>query len=282
VADFDPPPDHSFDYYFTLVLLSTHLNFSNEAFLPFIRNTELRHPRYLLYDLSTPQSLERNLRCLRSLGPGFSTTVNLDAFAHSRTTEAAARWVVDSITLNAYATATSNIKNAQPLNVQCERGYKFSPVTLKRKRVILSGRPNYSVWYGESEAFRLNVLIAEAKGGAKGSNPIPQLLGYMGLYLAMCIVLYLGKLIGMKGCIRRERKNEQTRNWGVYGMAYTGSVWHLLKISHDSKVSWLISAKSTILIYTSGRNLLLSAVGALSSSRSVCWCGCCGGQLPSP
>ncbi|KAJ5796218.1 uncharacterized protein N7518_004758 [Penicillium psychrosexuale] len=113
--------DHSFDYYFTLVLLSTHLNLSNEAFLPLIRNTELRHPRYLLYDLSTPQNLERNLCCLRSLGPGFSTTVNLDAFAHSRTAEAAARWVVDSITLNTYATATSNIQNAQPLNVQCER-----------------------------------------------------------------------------------------------------------------------------------------------------------------
>ncbi|KAJ5520280.1 hypothetical protein N7463_000733 [Penicillium fimorum] len=124
-----------------------------------------------------------------------------------------ARWVVDSIVLNAYATATSNIRNAQPLNVQCERGYTFGPVTLKQKRVILSGRPDSSVWYGESVAWCLIVLIVEAKGGAKGSNPIPQLLGYM-------------------GCIHRGRKDEQKRNCGIYGMAYIGSrslclVWML-------------------------------------------------------
>lgn len=183
----------------------------------------------------------------------FVTTLGLieKAFGHSRTTEASARWVVDSIILNAYATATSNIKNAQPLNVQCERGYNFGPVTLNRKRVMLAGRPDYSVWYGESEALCLNVLIVEAKGGAKASNPISQLLGYM-------------------GCIHRTRKDEQKRNCGVYGMAYTGFSWHFLKISHESKVSWFISAKDTILISTSGRNFLLPVVGTLSRSRSVC------------
>jgi hypothetical protein len=192
------------------------------------------------------------------------------AFGHSRTTEAGARWIVDSIILHAYATATSSIKNAQSLNVQCERGYNFGPVTLNRKKLILSGRPDYSVWYGESEALCLNVLIVEAKGGAKGSNPIPQLLGYMGAYLAMCIVLYLRRLIGMEGCIHRGRKDEQKRNCGVYGMAYTGSSWHFLKISHESKVSWFISARNSILISTSGRNLLFAVAGALSSSRSAC------------
>ena len=39
------------------------------------------------------------------------------AFSQSRTTEASARWVIDSIILNAYTTATLNIKNAQPLNI---------------------------------------------------------------------------------------------------------------------------------------------------------------------
>lgn len=74
-----------------------------------------------------------------------------------------------------HATATADIKNAQLLNIQYERGYTFGPVTLDRKRVVLSGRPDYGVWYGESE--------------------------------------------------------------------YTGSIWHFLKISHNSKVSWFISAK---------------------------------------
>ncbi|KXG46163.1 uncharacterized protein PGRI_050190 [Penicillium griseofulvum] len=39
------------------------------------------------------------------------------AFGRSRTTEAGARWVADSIVLNAYATTTADIKYAQPLNV---------------------------------------------------------------------------------------------------------------------------------------------------------------------
>jgi hypothetical protein len=94
---------------------------------------------------------------------------------------------------------------------------------------------DYSVWYGESEALCLNLLIVEAKGGAKSKDPIPQLLGYMGMYLAICVIPFLGKLIGIKGCIHRGRKNDQKRNCGVYGMAYTGSVWHFLKISQDSK-----------------------------------------------
>ena len=49
------------------------------------------------------------------------------AFSQSRTTEASARWVIDSIILNAYTTATLNIKNAQPLNIQYERDYNFWP-----------------------------------------------------------------------------------------------------------------------------------------------------------
>lgn len=61
--------------------------------------------------------------------------------------------------------------------------YQFGPVWLNRKKVILSGRPDYSVWYGVSEALCLNVLIVEAKGSHKATNPIAQLLGYMGPYL---------------------------------------------------------------------------------------------------
>jgi hypothetical protein len=32
-------------------------------------------------------------------------------------------WFIDSVTLNAYMTATSKLTNVQPLNVQCERIY---------------------------------------------------------------------------------------------------------------------------------------------------------------
>lgn len=113
------------------------------------------------------------------------------AFGHSRINEASARWIVNSVILEAYEMTTSTIKNAQPLSVQCERGYRFGPVTLNHRKVVLSGRPDYSVWYGESEALCLNVLVVEAKGQIKGTNPIPQLLAYMGMYLAIYFVYLL-------------------------------------------------------------------------------------------
>lgn len=110
-----------------------------------------------------------------------------EAIGNSRINEASARWVVDAVIHHAYKAATTDIKNAQPLSVQCERTYQFGPVWLNRKKVILSGRPDYSVWYGVSEALCLNVLIVEAKGSPKATNPIAQLLGYMGPYLNIYI-----------------------------------------------------------------------------------------------
>ncbi|KAJ5757122.1 uncharacterized protein N7511_007304 [Penicillium nucicola] len=152
------------------------------------------------------------------LPPHLMSTLGLieKAIGNSKINEASARWVVDAVILHAYEAATTDIKNAQPLSVQCERTYQFGPVILNRKKVILSGRPDYSVWYGESEALCLNVLILKAKGPPKATNPIAQLLGYM-------------------GCIHRARKSEGKRNCGVYGMASTGETWTFLKISNDSK-----------------------------------------------
>ena len=46
---------------------------------------------------------------------------------------------------------------------------------------MLSGKPDYCVWYGEDETLCVNVLVIEAKGGAYATNPIPQLLEYIGM-----------------------------------------------------------------------------------------------------
>ncbi|KAJ5138909.1 uncharacterized protein N7515_003757 [Penicillium bovifimosum] len=109
------------------------------------------------------------------------------AFGRSPSTEAKTRWLIDAFILHAYAAVTSDLTNAQPLNVQCERGYSFGPVKLNGKRVIFSGRMDYSIWYGETELLCLNVLVVEAKGGPKSGHALPQLLGYMGMYLAICV-----------------------------------------------------------------------------------------------
>jgi hypothetical protein len=57
---------------------------------------------------------------------------------------------------------------------------------------MLSGRPDYSVWYGGSESLCLNILIVEAKGGPKSNDAVAQLLGYMGEYLSTHIEIFEG------------------------------------------------------------------------------------------
>ncbi|CAI7637985.1 unnamed protein product [Penicillium bialowiezense] len=118
------------------------------------------------------------------------------AVGPSKPCEALSRMTVDNVVMSAHETATlniqnalrsniqnalrSNIQNAQPIYLQCERNYKFGPLTLDHRKVVLSGRPDYSVWYGANEALCLNVMVVEAKGQVSGTNPIPQILGYMG------------------------------------------------------------------------------------------------------
>ncbi|KAJ5555096.1 hypothetical protein N7535_007541 [Penicillium sp. DV-2018c] len=104
-----------------------------------------------------------------------ATYTPTSAFGRSPPTEAKTRCLIDTFILHACAAVTSDLTNAQPLNVQCERGYSFGPVKLNGKRVIFFGRMDYSIWYGETELLCLNGLVVEAKGGPK----LPQLLGYI-------------------------------------------------------------------------------------------------------
>jgi hypothetical protein len=66
-----------------------------------------------------------------------------------------------------------------------ERIWAYSPVKWKGKTWILSGRPDYGIWYGEEEDIDLNVVIMEAKRPNSGSEGVPQALAYMGKYLTL-------------------------------------------------------------------------------------------------
>lgn len=57
--------------------------------------------------------------------------------------------------------------------------YTHGPVTLKGEKVMLSGRPDYGIWYGETEELALNVLLVEAKNRDLKAG-LFQALGYMG------------------------------------------------------------------------------------------------------
>ena len=49
-----------------------------------------------------------------------------------------------------------------------ERTWEYSPVKWKGKSWMLSGRPDYGIWYGEKEDIELNVIIMEAKRLTRG------------------------------------------------------------------------------------------------------------------
>lgn len=48
---------------------------------------------------------------------------------------------------------------------------------------MLTGRPDYGIWYGEEEELELNVVVMEAKKPHSGGAGVPQALAYMGKYL---------------------------------------------------------------------------------------------------
>ena len=103
-------------------------------------------------------------------------------FPLGRSQPSEARWIINSLLLEAYEIATLiHPHAAQPLNIQAERGWKYGPVKWHRKKYFLTGRPDYGVWYGEEEAVSLNVVVVEAKREPGGTE---QALGYMGKYLS--------------------------------------------------------------------------------------------------
>ncbi|KAJ6152247.1 hypothetical protein N7497_006566 [Penicillium chrysogenum] len=139
------------------------------------------------------------------------------ASGSSTPTEASIRWVIDALLLHAHSIASSHVPYAQPINVQTERLYKHGPVRLNHRKVMLSARLDYGLWYGDNEAVCLNVLVVEAKK-TDLEGGVAQALGYM-------------------GCIHRQRKKLTKRDCTVYGMASNGVGFSFLKISHDSKWS---------------------------------------------
>lgn len=89
------------------------------------------------------------------------------------------RWDLNASVTFAHDIATAEIAPNKPLSVQCEKLWTIGPVSHKRKQWNLTGRPDYSVWYGAEEV-ELNVVIVEAKRPLAAAEGIPQALACMG------------------------------------------------------------------------------------------------------
>ncbi|PTU25066.1 hypothetical protein P175DRAFT_0409036, partial [Aspergillus ochraceoroseus IBT 24754] len=102
------------------------------------------------------------------------------AHGASRANEASIRCKLNLLLVCAHDLVSSSLHNsASPLNIQMERTWAYSPVKWKGKTWMLSGRPDYGIWYGEEEDIDLNVVIMEAKRPNSGTEGIPPALAYM-------------------------------------------------------------------------------------------------------
>jgi hypothetical protein len=63
-----------------------------------------------------------------------------------------------------------------------EPTWSYTNVEWNDSTWTLSGRPDYSIWYGQSEDLDLNVIVMEAKRVISGIVCVPQCLAYMGKY----------------------------------------------------------------------------------------------------
>ncbi|KKK13134.1 hypothetical protein ARAM_006973 [Aspergillus rambellii] len=94
----------------------------------------------------------------------------------------------------------------------------YSPVKWKGKTWMLSGRPDYGIWYGEEEDIDLNVVIMEAKRPNSGTEGIPPALAYM-------------------GCVHKQRKDLGKTDTTVYGISTDAMNFTFMKLDNESRWS---------------------------------------------
>jgi hypothetical protein len=108
------------------------------------------------------------------------------AFGGSETNEAVNRFTLNRLLVFAYNHITQQSKQrGQKINLQVEKQWSYGPVKYKGTKCILSGKPDYCVWYGQKEEVAVSVVVVEAKTEESASTGVAQTLAYMGKYLTI-------------------------------------------------------------------------------------------------
>ncbi|KXG54366.1 uncharacterized protein PGRI_075100 [Penicillium griseofulvum] len=152
--------------------------------------------------------------------------------------------------------SSSLSKSARPLNIQMERTWAYSPVKWKGKTRMLSGRPDYGIWYGEEEDLDLNVVIMEAKRPNSGTERVPQALAYM-------------------GCVHKQRKDFGKADATVYGISTDAMNFTFMKLDNESQWSFkLVGVVGNgfeqvlgLLVYLMTKAALMSPASSKRTSR---------------
>ncbi|KAJ5859930.1 hypothetical protein N7534_005207 [Penicillium rubens] len=123
---------------------------------------------------------------------------------------------------------------------------------------MLSGSPDYGIWYGEEEDLDLNVVIMEAKRPNSASEGVPQALAYMA-----------------KGCVHKQRKDLGKADTTVYGISTDAMNFTFMKL--DNKSQWSFKLVGVVangfeqvlglLVYLMTKAALMSPASSRHASR---------------
>ncbi|KAJ5964768.1 uncharacterized protein N7479_004644 [Penicillium vulpinum] len=155
------------------------------------------------------------------------TEKTIKAFENSDANEAMSRVILNNLLTFSHDYVTSKSDSTgHDVHLNAEGLWRYGPVTYKGAKYDLTGRPDYTLWYGTEAEVAVSVVVVEAKSGASAMSGVSQALAYM-------------------GCVHRRRKDLMKTDTTVYGVATDGQYFVFLKINNNSEWSeYIISARN--------------------------------------
>ncbi|KAJ5888342.1 hypothetical protein N7495_008383 [Penicillium taxi] len=102
------------------------------------------------------------------------------SFGHSELNETNIRLTLDYLLVLTKKLVTDELPpKAQPISLQVESMWEHGPVTHKGMDYRLTGKPDYTVWYGETETMAASLVVVEAKTEMQADSGIGKCVGYM-------------------------------------------------------------------------------------------------------
>ncbi|KAJ5908571.1 hypothetical protein N7495_001253 [Penicillium taxi] len=157
------------------------------------------------------------------MGISFDHVLSSTQKAFAMSNESGMRLILNILLTNAHDLVSSLPAPGRKLRFGTEGAWSYGPVTLKRegereRKYMLSGRPDYHLWYGSQADTAVNVVVVEAKRPGLAGLGVGQALAYMSI-------------------VHNIRKRDKKKDIKVFGLASDGVVWHFLKINEKSEWS---------------------------------------------
>ncbi|OJZ85892.1 hypothetical protein ASPFODRAFT_33520 [Aspergillus luchuensis CBS 106.47] len=166
--------------------------------------------------IAIPQHLRESLRDIDIVTEGAPhneahTRARIDAVLFS--TLAAAKREERS---NQNRMSSSSTQSVRSVHLQFEKDMKMEWTFPNKKRWLVTGRTDYSLWYGEPGQMEANLVVCEAK--RKGVMGVDQTLVYMAM-------------------LHQARRAAGRHDTAIYGVATDSNIWEFIRLGNDSKYS---------------------------------------------